>query len=321
VTVDQTSQKQGEVLQGEEVPRVAYFFAGPIAKFAELRADHLYNQMKTYRRSVAVIEDLWVDLFRASGGSTHDWIVHHTGPVPKFSMPMQAGTFGPKEWLANGTGRVLAAGTDNAWDARWPVADVTSRLTMMAGPATEVFALETYPVDNAVVTPKDPPCQSLVVRRHNDGPFLAVWDAWPESPNLQSVSAGSGESSVRLKTSFNTYYLLFGPGEARFEDGASVRSDAAFAACRNRDAAMFVGGTTLEVTCPQGRLRLVADKPATVSVECSQGVATIEIAGDIHYDTVGGSDRYRPGPPVNVAIEGDLWQIDKRQHRFAGQIK
>ena len=41
----------------------------------------------------------------------------------------------------------------------------------------------------------------------------------------------------------------------------------------------------------------------------------------LKYNTVGGSDRYRPAPPVNIAIEGDLWQITRQQHRFAGKIK
>jgi hypothetical protein len=165
VTVDQTSQKQGEALSGDEVPAVAYFFAPSVAKFAELHADHLYSQATVYRRSVILIEDIYVDMFRVQGGTVHDWIIHHAGGPPRFSLPMNEGTFSPSEWLTNGKQQVRRARVENVWDARWTVDQVTSRLTIMGAAGTDVHALETYPVDNAVITPQNPPCQTLVCFR------------------------------------------------------------------------------------------------------------------------------------------------------------
>ena len=116
VTVDQTSQKQGEALSGDEVPVVAYFFAPSVAKFAELHADHLYPQATVYRRSVILIEDIYVDMFRVQGGTVHDWMIHHAGGPPRFSMPMNEGTFSPSEWLTNGKQQVRHARVENVWE-------------------------------------------------------------------------------------------------------------------------------------------------------------------------------------------------------------
>jgi hypothetical protein len=262
-----------------------------------------------------------VDLFRVEGGTTHDWIVHHAGPAPQFSTAMAAGTFAPKDWLYNGTDRVLAGRPAGTWDARWKVGGVTSRLTMAGADGTEVFGLETYPVDNAVVTAKDPPCQSLVVRRSNDRPFMAVWDAWRDRPNLEAVLPGDSPQSLCLKTKANRYDLLFGPGEARFEGGVRVKTDAVFAIWREPGAAMFVGGTSMAVESPGGRLELVVPKTATVAVEFSGGKAAITTAGDIRYDTIGGVDRERPAPPVQVAIKGDLWPAASSQTLPSKQVR
>ena len=37
-----TTQRKGDTLTGEQIPKVALFFSGPLAAFAELRADRLY---------------------------------------------------------------------------------------------------------------------------------------------------------------------------------------------------------------------------------------------------------------------------------------
>ncbi|MEI2825938.1 MAG: heparinase II/III family protein [Dermatophilaceae bacterium] len=80
VTVDFQSQPQGEDLTPEQTPEVACFHDGPVVKYAEIHGDHLYGQTTMYRRYVAVVEDIVVDLFRVEGGQTHDWLVHHAGP-------------------------------------------------------------------------------------------------------------------------------------------------------------------------------------------------------------------------------------------------
>jgi len=44
-------------------------------------------------------------------------------------------------------------------------------------------------------------------------------------------------------------------------------------------------------------------------------VATLEISGDIQYDTWGGVDHYREPPAVSVVIDGTLWKIDRQLRR------
>jgi hypothetical protein len=223
VVVDQTTQKQGEALEGEEIPDVAHFFAGPTVQFAQVHGDNIYPQTERYRRSAALIEDVTVDRFEVAGGHTHDWLVNHAGGPPELSLPVAASTFEPAEWLTNGTSNVRHAETNETWSARWTAGGVTSRLTMLGAPATHVYALETYPVDNAVITPDHPPCQTLCVRRHDNAPFLAVWDAWRAAPNLTAIEpAQANTAGIKLTTRSAQYYLVYGPGCARRTDATTM---------------------------------------------------------------------------------------------------
>ena len=307
ITVDMQSQKQGEALKGDQIPKVAFFLTSRIGQFAEIHGDHIYPQTRVYRRSVALVEDCYVDFFRVEGGTNFDWMLHHAGAAPKFSMPMSDGTFAPAEWLANGSGRIQRANVDGTWEARWSVADVTSRLTMLGAKATTVCALETYPLDNAVITPRNPPCQTLCVRRQNSGVFLAVHDAWRNQPNLQSVVAGEGARGLMLKTKSHTYHLIFGPGRTSFPDGVALAGDATFALIRDTNALMLVHGTLVDLETREGPLTIRLDKPASLSAEFVNGGIKQEISGDIQYDTFGGVDHPRPVPEVKVTFTGNLW--------------
>lgn len=307
ITVDGGSQPPGSSLTAAQTPRVMQFHAGPVAAFAMLAADRIYPQTQVHHRKVALIEDVIVDAFEVRGGKTHDWMLHHAGAAPRISTTMEGAVFTPAAWLANGSPRARRAATDAAWEARWRVADVTSRLTMAGAPGTEVFALETYPVDNAVVTPQNPPCQSLCVRRHSDAPFVAVWDAWKGAPNLRSVAAGTSGNGLRITTVANTYWMLLAPGEARFDDGFALASDGEFALLRNRDAVLLVGAMRLEVTADSKRLRVTLPEPATVSIQRKGGRTEIETWPAVQYDTYGGENHLRDRPKLAVAIEGDLW--------------
>lgn len=356
VTVDLQSQKQGEALKGDEIPKVALFVTGPIAHFAELHGDQIYPQTRVYRRCVALIEDFYVDFFRVEGGTNFDWMLHHAGAAPNFfvpaesvesavpsermrlnqtdltqnakrktsrsllasaptdwrALPMSEGNFAPPHWLFGGSRRVRQATVDGAWEARWSVAGVTSRLTMLGATDTTVYGLETYPVDNAVITPRNLPCQTLCVRRRGgQAAFLAVGDAWRDEPNLQSVRPAKDGSGLLLRTKSHTYHLLFTPGGAMFPDGVSLNSDAAFAVLRDRDAAMLVQGTQLDVKSAEGSLIVRLDKPASLSAEFVNGAVKKTISGNIQYDTYGGVDHWRSAPEVKVTVTGDLWQTSK----------
>ena len=315
VTVDKESQKHGSTLRGEEIPQVAFFFDTPVARFSEIHGDHVYPQTSIYRRSVAVIEDVAVDRFDVRGGKTHDWMLHHAGTSPRLSLAMTQSDFDPKQWLYSGTANIRRSEANDQWDAQWKVNDVTSRLTMLGAAGTEVFSLETYPVEGAVVTPGHPACQTLCVRRRGDAPFLAVWDAWKEQPNLRSVEAGSDRgASVKIQTASHVYYVLFGQGKAVFGDGVELESDGAFAVLRDRDAAMLVGGKRLRAVFAEGDLELIAEEPISVCAEKAAAAGKespaegILKSGPIQYDTYGGEDHPRPVPKVAVMIRGSLWK-------------
>jgi hypothetical protein len=306
VTVDFQSGPQGEALTPEQTPVISYFHAGPVVQFAEAHGDKLYPQAPVYRRSVAVVEDIIVDCFRVEGGETHDWIVNHAGPAPAISLPLEPGTFTPEAWIAGGSGKVLLATSGELWTAQWPVKGVTSRLTMLGAPSTQVFALETYPLDNAVITEAYPPTQTLCVRRTDNSPFLAVWDSWKEKPNLQSMDAASNRpDALRLVTTDHTYYIAFGPGVAEYGDGLRIESDAAFTLVRDRDAVTLVHGTVLTISGTEGSSTLQLSAPATISMVWSAAGTEVRLEGDISHDTFGGDDHSRPAPDVTHTVEGN----------------
>jgi hypothetical protein len=329
VTVDLTSQKQGESLKGDEVPEVKCFFSGKFAQFAELRGDNLYPKAKVYRRSVAVIEDIVIDCFQVEGGSFHDWIVNHTGPAPELLVRTEpagdfrpdkclncgrgetsapAHGFSPEEWLYGGSGKASIALTLSDWEARWHVDGVTSRLTMLGGAKTTVFALETYPIDNAVITPGHPPCQTLCARRTNNAPYLAVWDAFRTEPNLQSVYLRGpepeepGPRGLVLKTKNNTYHVKFGDGDVAFADGMSLAGDAAFSIARNNNAVAFAGGTKLSFTTPAETLSASLNEFGGAEADWSETPPAINKARGIQYDTYGSEAHVRNAASITIAI-------------------
>ncbi|MCL4692896.1 MAG: heparinase II/III family protein, partial [Candidatus Hydrogenedentes bacterium] len=307
VSVDVKSQPQGEALTEEQVPSVERFYASDWLQFAELEADHLYPQTSAFRRSVAMIEDVVLDCFVVEGGETHDWMLHHGGEATALSIPMAEGTFEPTDWLYNGTGNIKSGATDASWEARWQVGDVNARLTMAGAANTEVFALETYPIANAVITKDDPPCQTLCVRRRDDVPFLAVWDAWKDDPSVRDVRF-VGANAVYIATESHVYYVCFGPGTVQFDDGVSMTTDAAFTAVQDAEAATIVGGQHATMTFPDGTITVAAEETVTCTVTRSPSGAEAETFPSIQFDTYQGENHPRPRPEVTVDVGGTLWK-------------
>lgn len=307
VTVDRASQPQGETLSAEQIPEVSLFYSGDWLQFTEIRAPNLYPQTEDYRRSVAVFEDIVVDLFRVTGGETHDWMLQLGAARPELSVPVAEDSFEPMDWLFNGTDRVLAGESGNSWDARWRVGAVTARLTMAPSAPTRVFFLETYPVENAVITPDAPPCQTLCVRRHDGAPYLVVWDAWKETPNLDEVEF-AGDDSARIRTKEHTYHLRFGPGEIAFDDGLALTTDGAFTIVRDNDAIVLASGAAAGVTTPTGELRIAAESPITVAVTRKPDGVHVQALPAIQFDTYQGENHPRPAPGAQVTVDGDWWK-------------
>lgn len=310
VTVDGLSQKQGETLTPEVTPKIVCCFESPVLRYAEVDGSHIYPQTQTYRRAIALIEDIVIDRFEVRGARTLDWMAHHAGGRPELSVANAPAAFEPKEWLQNGTENTLRAQTSASWEARWHVGDVTSRLTMGGGPETEIYLLDTYPVTNAVITPQDPPCASLCARRNGGGAFLAVWDAWTAQPNLQSIEAGDREGALKIRTKSNTWYVAFGPGEARFADGVSLDSDAAFAVLCGQHAAAWANGTHLLAETPQGRFDIHADTRCNLDAVHSEGKVVLICGAPIGFDTAGGENHLRPSA-ARAEYSGTLWQMVK----------
>lgn len=296
VTVDGASQKQGEALKGDEIPRVARFFDSPVLRFAELRADRLYPQTKLYRRSVAIVDDVVIDVFRVQGGRTHDWMLHHAGREPQLSLETRPVDFVPAAWLTNGAPAVRGASTNGTWSARWQVQDVTSRLTMLDAPATGVFSLQTYPVDNAVVTPTNPPCSSLCVRREsNDSRFTAVWDSWiGDQPRVRDIAASRTGEGLSIQTQGHCWYVVTAPGDVAFTDGTTLATDAAWAIFGSHGALAMIGGSRLDIRTGHGDLSLQTNAPATLSMQLVDARVAQQVSADIQYDTYGGIDHPRP---------------------------
>jgi hypothetical protein len=177
---------------------------------------------------------------------------------------------------------------------------------MMGGPATEVFALETYPLDNAVITEAFPPTQTLCVRRTAHAPFLAVWDAWKEQPNLKSVEVATNRiDALRVSSATHVYYLAFGPGVAEFSDGLRFESDGAFTLVRDRDGVTLVHATTCTIEASGAASTIRMAEPATLSIAWKGSEPEIRLDGDIAYDTRGGEDHPRTVPSVTPTLEGN----------------
>lgn len=306
VTVDFASGPQGEDLTPAQMPEVVYFHDGPVVKYTEIHGDSLYGQTSVYRRYVAVVEDIVIDLFRVEGGENHDWIVNHGGGAPEFSIDMVAGTFTPEQWLAGGTDTVRTATTAATWSARWRVNEITSRLTMLGAPGTQVFGLETYPLNNASITESYPPTQTLCVRRRNNAPYLALWDSWKEVSNLVDVKLAEGRNdAVRVATRSHVYYLVFGGGKAVFPDGLTVEAAGAFAAVRDTAQGTLIDGTMLALERGSKRRAIFLHMPASVTTTRDEKMPLFH--PNIMYDTYGGENHPRPHPPVTeVALRG-VW--------------
>jgi hypothetical protein len=223
--------------------------------------------------------------------------------------------FEPASWVANGVRQARVARTDDTWEARWNVQGVISRLTMLGAPGTEVNSLQTYPMDQAVITKDHPACQTLCVRRHGDSSFLAVGDAWRSSPNLKKIARGDVPNSLRLTTASNTYYLLLADGQVRFDDGVALQTDAAAVVLRNRDAVLMIGGHSLEMTSPHGRLKITLDPPGSLAAEFAKGSLTFETGDHLQYETLAGENVSLQKTNRTVEFTGDLWKIRSRHER------
>ncbi len=312
VTVDAESQPQGEALKGDQIPKVTVFHAGPFVQFARAEGDDIYSQTEQYRRSVVIVEDVIIDYFEVAGGKQHDWMVHHLPGDVELSLPVEAGSFEPREWLAEGTDKTFSGATDDDWSARWKTGEVASRLTMLGSPGTTVYQLETYPPDSPRITPRNPPTPTLCVRRGGiqgksiDSGFLAVWDAWRTEPRVKEITAGEGAASVMIRTDEGKWYLLFGEGEAQFADGTRLAGDGALSLLRGRDGFAIAGGKRLRAELDGKSLEITATEPVNYSAGLENGKWVKKVAGVIDHTTYDGKNIPAGERPELPKVAGDL---------------
>lgn len=93
VMVDRSDQSNGR-------GRCLAYDTGPVCQYVEAENLAVYDQCETYRRAVTMVEadkgTYFVDIFRVSGGTEHDWLLHGTNATVSssldFSEPRKEGT-------------------------------------------------------------------------------------------------------------------------------------------------------------------------------------------------------------------------------------
>lgn len=224
VTVDRASQPNGSKLKGDAVPKLAWLQSAPGVEIAEVRADGIYPQTSRYRRVVALVAGLVLDVFDVAGGETRDWLYHCAGQ-PAFSLDMQPREgFDTPAYVVGGTAHYERAATDATWSCTYALpalpdsplpgqrVAVQHKVTMVGAPGTEVCHLGTYPVqaagagigfsDNLTGTvlsggrtsaPETPSpfaglTHSLLARRSaGDSPFVAIYETFAARARLQAA--------------------------------------------------------------------------------------------------------------------------------------
>jgi hypothetical protein len=340
VTVDRASQPNGSQLQGELVPRIRWFVSDPELQFAEVWADRIYGQTERYRRAVAIVDDLVVDVFDVAGGQTRDWLYHCRGELAT-DLPLQAvEDFDTPAYVVGGASHCERAATDGQWSATWVLPaspqslppgrrrPVHHRVTMLGAPGTELFRLGTYPVQPSAAGgsfadnlsgpggPGQPPAltQTLLARRTSGAePFVAIYDTFHDAPSLlsaEAVATDLAEAAVlRLRTSSGERWVIYNPRpEARLRfDGPWGRSrfDGHYAMVRVGDGGVvtgmsIVGGNALKL----GALAVELPQPGNVFLSRgADGQLRVRTSADLAYETVAGKQAGAPceGLAVRVA--------------------
>ncbi|HVM46496.1 MAG TPA: hypothetical protein VMU04_00645 [Candidatus Acidoferrum sp.] len=108
-------------------------------------------------------------------------------------------------------------------------------------------------------------------------------------------------------------------GRARVDDGSVLQTDAAALFVRNHDALMLIGGTTTELTSPQGSLKVALQPPGCLAAEWTDGTVTCEAGESLQYETLAGDNYSLQQTNRAVDFSGTLWRIGARHPRITGQ--
>ncbi|MBI3923856.1 MAG: hypothetical protein HY318_20710 [Armatimonadetes bacterium] len=264
-----SSQRPGNELQGDEIPRVRYFQSAPEVQFTEVWGDRIYPQMTRYRRAVLLVEDVIVDIFDVVGGQVHDWLYHGDGYTLDFDLPVQpVERFEPAAYLMGGDPRCEKAVAAEAWSATWELGPektrtgqplhlgpvkwtphdtgdfyperkqtVFHRLTMLPSPGTEIYHLRTYPVQKKPTGNEGFTHTVLARRRNNATPFVSLFDTYLKQPRVRQreLLPAKPEGSVALSFATDTSrtVVMYNPEPERrmelVDDGKRVEMHGHFA--------------------------------------------------------------------------------------------
>lgn len=341
VTVDRQSQPNGSQLRGGQIPEAKWFVSDPEVQFAEAWGDGIYSQTKRYRRAVAIVDDLVVDIFDVVGGETRDWLYHCRGDL-SVGMPMEPQEeFDTPAYVVGGTRQCERATSDGTWQATWllpatPGAPypgrrrpVHHRITMLGAEGTEVYRLGTYPLQRSAagggfaenltgVGGDDAPyaglMQTLLARRTSGGaPFVAIYDTYHSQPSLVLAEAVEtdvpGAVVLRLRTRRGDSWVVYNPEpgrRVRFEGlSRQARVDGHFAVVRTDP-----GGVVVGIGLVGGKALRLAGLSAELSetgnvfltLRAGQRFAARTCA-DLAYETVAGEKVVAPCAAVKLRVE------------------
>lgn len=342
VIVDRRSQPNGSQLRGEQIPEVKWFVSDPEVEFAEVWGDRLYSQTERYRRAVAIVDDVVVDLFDVVGGETRDWLYHCRGDLSIGLAVESEEEFDTPAYVVGGTRHCERAVTDGTWQATWTLpADprapyagrrraVQHRITMLGEKGTEVFRLGTYPVQPAAngesiaevptggrQAAKEAPyrglTQTLLARRQSgSAPFVVIYDTFFTRSNWKAVERVEtdveGAVVVCLRGQAGDRWLVYNPHAGRpvrFEGpGGRARVDGHFAVIR-AEAGGEVRGLALVggKALQLGRLSVALEEAGNVALtRRADGLFAARTWADLAYETVAGEKVLAPSPARRVRV-------------------
>ncbi|NPV46300.1 MAG: hypothetical protein HPY69_05055 [Armatimonadetes bacterium] len=361
VTVDRRSQPNGSQLRGEQVPQVKWFVSDPEVEFAEVWGDRIYGQTERYRRAVAIVDDLVVDVFDVVGGATRDWLYHCQGNLD-IGLPLEAEEeFDTPAYVVGGTAHCERAETDGNWQARWtlpassgaPYAGrrrpVRHQVTMLGAEGTEVFRLGTYPVQPAadgesfaeILTggqgaAEGATCkgltQTLLARRKSgQAPFVAVYDTYHVRPSLRGLemvgTSAPGAVVVRLQGRGSERWVVYNPNAVqgvRFGGPwGGARFEGHFAVIRMEPSGEVSGLSLVGAKLLRlGSLSVeLAEAGNVFMTRRKDGRFAARTWADLAYETVAGENVVAPCPARRVRVRTGAESYEVLAREGGGRLR
>ena len=308
VTVNERSQVHGDALKDERIPHIHSFVDLPAGQVAEAHGDRVYGHTDIYRRILLQVDAYLLDIFRVEGGEVHDWFYHGIGEEPEIGLSMTEGTgFEPALYVVRGEPRYMEGLAEESFAATWRVPadagsvhdvsrnDVFNRVTVSGSPGQAAFLLNTYP---------DPGRHSLMVRhRETNAPFVAVHEAYPETPLATDVRMLQGNAAAVVLVE----HADGGSRQAIYESGSGP--DGLSLTGRFASICRDASGRALSIILVHATefnsegIRIRSDRPVTLSATFEDESIQLVSSPSVAYETLEGRPAYNTGRDADVCIE------------------